>query len=335
MAAVARTDVLGIGNALVDIIAQTDEAMLEKHGLTKGWMRLIEEPDTVRLYADMKAPLEASGGSAANTIAGVGSLGGTGAFIGRVADDAFGAVYKSDITRVGIIYAGTTVKPGNGSPGTGRSMILVTPDGQRTMNTFLGAASELGIAEIDEAAIGGAAITYMEGYLFDRQPAKEAFYKAADVAHAAGRQVSVTLSDSFCVERHRDDFLALVRDRMDIVFANEAELLALYPGSTFSQAVEIISRDAKLAAITRSEKGSLIVRGAERVEVPVEPVDRVVDTTGAGDLYAAGFLFGLARDLPLSQCGRLGSMAAAAVLTQVGPRPTVSLAARAKERGLL
>jgi sugar/nucleoside kinase (ribokinase family) len=331
MAQQHRIDVLGIGNAIVDIIAQTDDAVLAKHNLTKGWMRLIEEADIAALYADMSNVVEASGGSAANTIAGVGSLGGSGAFIGRVADDAFGRLYQADIERVGIRYAGTTVASG---PGTGRSMILVSPDGQRTMNTFLGAASELGVGDVDREAIACAAITYMEGYLFDREPAKEAFRLAADIAHAAGRKVALTLSDSFCVERHRDDFLALIRGQADIVFANENELLALYPGASFDDAVNQLSADARLSAVTRSERGSLIVEGADRIAIAADPVAHVIDTTGAGDLYAAGFLFGVAHNHPLPICGQLGSIAAAAVLTQIGPRPVVSLKQRARERGV-
>jgi sugar/nucleoside kinase (ribokinase family) len=324
-------DVLGIGNAIVDIIAPTEDAVLAKHKLTKGWMRLIDENDIAALYADMTNVVEASGGSAANTIAGIGSLGGSGAFIGRVADDAFGKVYRDDIERAGVRYAGTTVPDG---PGTGRSMILVTPDGQRTMNTFLGAASELGVDEVDQATISGAAMTYMEGYLFDRPPAKAAFRLAADLSHAAGRKVALTLSDSFCVERHRDDFLALIRGQADIVFANENELLALYPGTSFDAAVNQLSADAKLSAVTRSEHGSLIVQGVDRIIIAADPVDQVIDTTGAGDLYAAGFLFGLVHGRALPVCGQLGSIAAAAVLTQIGPRPVISLKARARERGV-
>lgn len=325
-----RFDVLGIGNAIVDILAHADDALIQRLKLDKGHMRLIEAAEVTRLHEAMGPAVEISGGSAANTIAGVASFGGKGAFIGRVADDDFGKVFRHDIRSIGVSFESEPAR--TGSP-TARSLILVTPDGQRTMNTFLGAAAELGVSEIIAEPIEAAAITYLEGYLFDRPEAKAAFHKAADIARNAGRRVALTLSDGFCVERHRADFLELIRSKIDIVLANIQELEALYQTS-FEDACRRIAAEAPLTAVTRSEKGSLILKGAERVDVPAEPIGKLVDTTGAGDLYAAGFLLGQARGLGLRQCGQLASIAAAEVIQHLGARPEVSLSQIAKSSGV-
>jgi sugar/nucleoside kinase (ribokinase family) len=325
-----RYDVLGIGNAIVDILAHADDALIARLKLDKGHMRLIDADEAARLYAAMGPAIEISGGSAANTIAGVASFGGTGAFIGRVADDDFGKVFRHDIRSIGVTFDSEPARTG---PPTARSFILVTPDGQRTMNTFLGAAAELGTAEIVAPPIEAAAITYLEGYLFDRPEAKAAFHKAADIARRAGRRVALSLSDGFCVERHRADFLALIRSKIDIVIANTQEIEALYQ-TAVEDACRRIAGDARLSVVTRSEKGSVLLRGVERIEVPAAPIARLVDTTGAGDLYAAGFLLGQARGLDLRTSGELGSLAAAEVIQHLGARPEVSLAGLAKAEGI-
>jgi sugar/nucleoside kinase (ribokinase family) len=326
-----RFDVMGIGNAIVDVIARCDDAMLARHDLIKGRMLLIDPDQVERLYANMSQSIETSGGSAANTIAGVASFGGTAAFIGKISDDEFGRIFRHDIRSLGITFDTPSV---TGGAGTGRSLILVTPDGQRTMNTYLGAANDLGPAEVDASLIAASGITYLEGYLFDRPPAKEAFRLAAHHAHAAGRKVALSLSDSFCVDRHRAEFLALIRGNIDIVFANTAELLSLYETTSFDEAVARIAADSALAAVTRSEHGSLIVAGDQRIPVAAEPIAQLVDTTGAGDLYAAGFLFGLARGRAFDVCGKLGSLAAAEVITQIGPRPMKRLGDVARAHGI-
>jgi sugar/nucleoside kinase (ribokinase family) len=323
-------DVLGIGNAIVDILAHADDALISTLKLDKGHMRLIDADEVARLYAAMGPAVEISGGSAANTVAGVASFGGRGAFIGRVADDDFGKVFRHDIRAAGVAFESAAAQ--SGSP-TARSLILVTPDGQRTMNTFLGAAAELGIAEIVEKPIQASVITYLEGYLFDRPAAKAAFRKAAGIARKAGRRVALSLSDGFCVERHRADFLDLIRTKIDIVLANRQEIESLYQ-SSFEDGCRRIAAEAPLAAVTRSERGSVILRGSERVEVPAEPIARLVDTTGAGDLYAAGFLLGQARGLALADCGRLGSIAAAEVIQHLGARPEKALAGLAQAKGI-
>ncbi|MEZ5926300.1 MAG: adenosine kinase [Hyphomicrobiaceae bacterium] len=325
-----RYDVLGIGNAIVDILAHADDSLISRLGLAKGHMQLIDADEVARLYAAMGPAVEISGGSAANTIAGVASFGGRGAFIGRVSDDDFGKVFRHDIRSIGVAFDSTFAL--TGAP-TARSLILVTPDGQRTMSTFLGAAAELGTGEIDAEPIEAAAITYLEGYLFDRPEAKAAFRKAAGIARASGRRVALSLSDGFCVERHRADFLDLIRNQVDIVLANRQELEALYQVS-FDEGCRRIAAEAPLAAITRSEEGSVIVSGSEIVEVPAESIGTLVDTTGAGDLYAAGFLLGQARGLTLAACGALGSMAAAEVIQHLGARPEMPLSGLAKARGL-
>ncbi|MFO1170637.1 MAG: adenosine kinase [Hyphomicrobiaceae bacterium] len=324
----AQTDVIGIGNAIVDILAHADDAVLQKLDLAKGHMRLIDEAEVGRIYAAMGPAVEISGGSAANTIAGVASFGGRGAFIGRVADDDFGKVFRHDIRSIGVAF--DTAPAGSGSA-TARCLVLVTPDGQRTMSTFLGAAAELGPDDVAAGPIEAAAITYLEGYLFDRPEAKAAFKKAAAIARKAQRKVAISLSDGFCVERHRADFLELIRSSIDIVLANTQELETLYQ-APFEEACSLMAADAPLAAVTRSEHGSVILSGAERIAVAAEPIARLVDTTGAGDLYAAGFLTGIARGLPLPLCGQLGSIAAAEVIQHLGARPEQPLAALSRKK---
>ena len=318
----ARYDVVGIGNALVDVIAHAGDDFLDEHGLTKGWMDLIDTDRAVQLYRALGSAVEMSGGSAANTMCGVASFGGSAAYVGKVSNDDLGAVFGHDLKAVGVQF-----RPGAPEPSTptGRCIIVVTPDAERTMNTYLGASSLLGIDDLDEASIAAGKILYMEGYLYDRDEAKAAFRHAAGVAHDAGRMVSLTLSDSFCVDRHRDDFLALVDDEVDLLFGNEAELISLYQTETFEAAVDELRQQCELAAVTVGASGSVIVTADELIEVPAVPVRRVIDTTGAGDLYAAGFLHGLTSGRPLHACGWLGSIAAGEVISHVGPRPLVDL----------
>jgi len=319
----ATYDVLGVGNAIVDILAQADEAFLDKHGMAKGGMTLVDEDQAHAIYAAMGAGVEASGGSAGNTIAGVASFGGKAAFIGRVKDDEFGKIFAHDLRSLGVAFDTPAAKDG---PATARCLVLVTSDAQRTMNTHLGACVELTEEDIDPALVAAAQITYLEGYLFDPPRAKEAFRKAARLAREAGRKVALTLSDSFCVHRYHDEFLELISDHVDILFANEAEIEALYPGASLAEAAAQLAAQVEIAAITRSEKGSLLLRGSERAEVAAQPIAKLVDTTGAGDLYAAGVLFGLTRGKELAECGRLGSIAAAEVISHYGARPEVALA---------
>lgn len=316
-------DVLGVGNAIVDIIAQADEAFLQLHDMTKGGMALIDEARAHALYADMGAAIEASGGSAANSIAGVASFGGRAAFIGKVRDDEFGRIFGHDLTSLGVHF---TTPPATDGPATARCLVLVTPDAQRTMNTHLGACVDLTPADIDADLVAASAITYLEGYLFDPPAAKEAFRKAATIARGAGRKVALTLSDSFCVHRYKDEFRQLIADHIDILFANESEIEALYGSADIDAAADDLAAQVSIAAITRSEKGSLLISGSERVAVAAAPIDELVDTTGAGDLYAAGVLFGLSRQKSLAECGRLGSLAAAEVIQHYGARPLQPLA---------
>ena len=327
----AAFDVTAIGNAIVDVIAHADDAFLAVNGIEKGGMTLIDAVRAEELYGRMGPGVEISGGSAGNTIAGVAALGGKGAYIGKVRDDQLGDVYRHDIRAMGVRF--DTAPLSEGVP-TARCLILVTPDAQRSMNTYLGACVELGPEDIDEALIRDSQVTYMEGYLWDPPRAKEAFRKAARIAHAAGRKVSLSLSDSFCVHRHHAEFLELVEQHVDILFANESEIGALYGTDRFEDAVEAMKRLGKVAALTRSEKGSVIVSGGSVVEIPAEPVERLVDTTGAGDLYAAGFLYGFTRDLPPELCGRLGSIAAAECISHVGARPEANLADLVRSRGI-
>jgi sugar/nucleoside kinase (ribokinase family) len=325
-------DVVAIGNALVDIIGHCDEAFLARHGCRKGSMQLVDAPTVERLYAAMGPGIEISGGSAANTMAGLASFGGKAAFIGKTATDQFGQVFRHDISAAGVTF--DTAPAGDGEP-TGRSLILVTPDGQRTMNTFLGVSPHLGNGEVDADLIRSARILYLEGYLFDRPDAKAAFRQAAEIAAKAGGQVALTLSDPFCVDRHRPEFLELVRKSVDILFANEAEITSLYETASFDEAASRVQADTRLAALTRSEKGSVILSTDKPIEIRAAPVKEVVDTTGAGDLYAAGFLFGLVRDMPLETAGRLGSLAAAEIISHIGARPQVPLVELARKNGLL
>jgi len=326
-----RYDVVGIGNAIVDIIGRCDDAFLSKNDLAKGFMRLIDAGEADRLYGLMGPSIERSGGSAANTVAGLASFGGRGAFIGRVADDQFGKVFWHDIRAAGVAFE--TVPASGGLP-TAVCLILVTPDGERTMNTFLGASTELGVAEVDAAMIAAAKVTYLEGYLFDKPEAKAAYYAAAEIATRAGRKTALSLSDAFCVDRHRADFRTLIGSGTNILFANEKEITALYEVNSFEEAVSAVRGACDVAVLTRSEAGSLIVTANDTVQVRPVRVDRVVDATGAGDLYAAGFLYGYTRNLNLADCGRLGSLAAAEVISHLGARPERPLATIARQEGL-
>jgi len=325
-------DVVGIGNAIVDIIARCDDGFLTKHDLDKGFMRLIDADEAARLYEAMGPAIERSGGSVANSIAGAASFGAKSGFIGRVAADQFGGIFRHDIRSLGIAY---TTEPANDGAPTARCLVLVTPDGERTMNTFLGTSVDFTPADMDEDMIGAAKIVYLEGYLFDKDAAKSAFRAAAKLAKAAGAKVALTLSDPFCVDRHRADFRKLVKEDADIVFANEKEITTLYEVNSFDEAADMALQDCELAILTRSEAGSVIVGAGQTTEVAADPVSKVVDATGAGDLYAAGFLYGLTQGLPVEACGRLGSLAAAEVISHIGARPETNLAKLARERGLL
>ncbi len=328
----ATHDVVGIGNAIVDVIAHADETFLSRRQLVKGTMRLIDAGEADRLYADMGSGVEMSGGSVANTMAGLASLGGRAGFIGLVRDDQLGQVFRHDISAVGVAYR---MKAKTDGPATARCLILVTPDAQRTMNTFLGACVELGPEDLDRALIESAEVLYLEGYLFDPPRAKAALRAAAEMAHAAHRKVSLSLSDPFCVERHRADFQRLIADHVDILFANEIEICSLYQTDDFQAAARAAARDCEVAVLTRSAKGSVVVSGTARHEIPPAPVPHVVDTTGAGDLYASGFLYGVTRGRPLDVCGRLGSLCAAEIISHVGARPERPLNERAKAAGLI
>ncbi len=326
-------DVVAIGNAIVDILGRCDDSFLVRHETPKGHMSLVDSARIDALYSAMGPGIEISGGSAANTVAGVASLGGRAAFIGKVAEDEFGRIFRHDIRAAGVAFATPAVA--DASRATSRSLILVTPDGQRTMNTFLGISTDLDQGEVDPDVIQKANIVYLEGYLFDREEAKAAFRQAVEIANQAGRRVALTLSDAFCVNRHRDEFLALIRSGVAILFANESEILALYQTESFEEAAAQAGQDAPMAVLTRSEKGSMVLTGGERVMVAPEPVAKVVDTTGAGDLYAAGFLFGLARGYDLAHAGRIGSFAAAEIIGQMGARSEIKLAKLARLRGLI
>ena len=324
----AGIDVVGIGNALVDVISHEVDGFIDALGVPKGAMTLIDQERATDIYASMGAAIEISGGSAANTIVGVAALGGTARYIGKVRNDQLGAVFTHDLRATGVHYDVTAATTG---PSTGCCLIVVTPDAQRTMNTFLGASVHLNPADVDGDAVRAAKILYLEGYLFDPPEAQEAFRVAATHANEAGRTVALTLSDSFCVERHREAFIDLVDHHVDLLFANEAEILALYQTDSFDEAAERVRGHGAIAALTRSEHGSVIVTADDTIEVPAHPVDELVDTTGAGDLYAAGFLFGHSRGLPPATCGALGSLAAAEVISHVGARPQADLAALAAE----
>lgn len=328
----ASYDVVGIGNAIVDIIARCDEAFLSNHGMEKGFMQLIDASQANELYADMATAREQSGGSVANTCAGIASFGGKCGFVGRVAGDQFGKVFAHDIRAIGVSF--DTPASDVGLP-TARCLVLVTDDGERTMNTFLGASTELGVEEIDADLIASAKVTYLEGYLFDKPEAKAAFYEAAKIARGAGRKVALSLSDAFCVDRHRDDFLELVRGGVDILFANETEITSLYQLNSFDDAAGAVRAEAEIAVLTRSADGAVIISGNETVLVPADPVDKVIDATGAGDLYAAGFLHGLTSGQSLEACGKLGALAASEIISHIGARPEADLKELAKTKGLL
>jgi len=322
-----RLDVLAIGNAIVDVIADADDRFLEEQGLTKGSMRLIDEREAERLYAAMGPARELSGGSAGNTAAGLAALGCKAGFIGQVADDQLGAIFQHDIESLGVDFI-VAAKDGVGA--TARSLILVTPDAQRTMNTFLGAAQMLDKSDIDPAEIAEAGIIYLEGYLWDPPAPRAAMEKAIDAAHAAGRKVAFTLSDTFCVDRHRDSFWQLIRDgRIDILFGNEAEIASMAEDSDLEAAIAKVAREVPLLVITRSEAGATAIAGSERADVPAQPIERLVDTTGAGDLFAAGFLAGQARGKSLKDSLTLGAIAAAEVIQHYGARPEKDLRALA------
>ncbi len=327
-----RYDVLGIGNAIVDVIARAEDDFLVAQGMHKGAMALIDEERAQAIYAAMGPAVESSGGSAANTIVGVASFGGRVAFVGKVKDDELGKTFAHDIRAARVAF---DARPASDGPSTARCYIVVTPDGERTMNTYLGAAQNLAPDDIDEKAVADAAIVYLEGYLWDPPKAKEAFIKAADIAHKAGRRVALTLSDSFCVDRYRSEFLDLIRKgTVDIVFSNEHELHSLYETADFDTAVKTLQGDARLAVVTRSEKGCMVVSREELAAVNALPVERVVDVTGAGDLFAAGFLVGHSRGKDHRTSAQLGALAAAEVIQHVGARPAVSLNAHAADNGL-
>lgn len=315
-----------IGNALVDVLAKTTEDYIARQkdlaGMEKGSMNLVDDKRALDLYDGMEEPTKMSGGSAGNTMACFASFGGKGAYIGKVADDALGVTFASELNHMGVDYKTAPLSGG----ATGRCMILITPDGERTMNTFLGAAVELTPDDIDPTLIGDAKVTYLEGYLFDPPKAMEAFIKAARLAHEAGRMVSLTLSDSFCVGRHREAFKDLVAHHVDILFANEDELKSLYETDDLESALAIVKDQCAISATTRSENGSVIMNDGKRTDVKAEEISSVVDSTGAGDAYAAGFLYGYTEGKDMAECGRLGSIAAAEVIQQVGPRPAIKLA---------
>jgi sugar/nucleoside kinase (ribokinase family) len=326
-----RFDVLGIGNAIVDIIARAEEDFLVREKLVKGSMRLIDAAEAERLYGAMAPAIETSGGSAGNTVAGVASLGGRAAFFGKVANDQLGQIYRHDMHAQGVHFQ---TAPEIGGPPTARSMIVVTPDGERTMNTYLGACLDLSPEDVDAGVVRDSAILYMEGYLYDPPKAKEAFRAAAGIAHKAGRKVSLTLSDSFCVDRYRAEFLGMIRDHtIDILLANDSEAKSLYETSSLDAAIRQLGKDCKLAAVTVGSEGCYVVDGASIDKVPAHPVEEVVDLTGAGDLFAAGFLYGVARGMTLTDAAGLGSLAAASVIGHVGPRPAVSLQDLARRLG--
>ena len=325
-------EVLGLGNAIVDVIARAEEDFLQRHRLAKGGMTLVDEQAAHRLYDDMGSATVISGGSAANTIVGLASLGIRSAFIGKVKDDDAGQSFAHDIRRSGVHFATPFAAEG---ASTARCLVLVTPDGERTMNTYLGACQNLGPDDVDEQLVRASSILYLEGYLWDPPAAKQAFLKAADLSHDAGRQVALTLSDSFCVDRYRDEFLHLMRTRtVDIVFANEHELKSLYQTSDFNTALAALRDEELLGVVTRSAEGCVVVTHDQTIAVPASPIEKLVDTTGAGDLFAAGFLAGLVRACDLRDCGRLGGIAAAEIIQHYGARPQADLTGLVAESGI-
>ncbi len=318
-----KYDIIGLGNAIVDVLSTADDAFLQAEGIEKGGMTLIDARQAEALYKKMTSGREVSGGSVANTCAGLASLGGKAAYVGRVCSDQLGAVFAHDIQAAGVDFV--SERGGTEGPSTARCLVLVTPDAQRTMSTYLGACVELGPEDIDPAQIADAQVTYIEGYLWDPPKAKEAILKAAKAAKAANRQVALTLSDSFCVHRHRDSFNQLIDDYVDILFANEDELLALTEKATFEEAAAAIQGRAEMIAVTRSAQGSVVITSTGQEAVPAAKVEKVIDTTGAGDLYAAGFLFGYTRQQSPGECARLGSLAAAEIISHYGARPEIAL----------
>jgi sugar/nucleoside kinase (ribokinase family) len=320
----AAHDVVALGNAIVDVLSESSDGFLDAHGLPKGGMQLIDQDQANALYGDMGPGVESSGGSAANTMVGIAAMGGRSAFVGRVQSDQLGEVFTHDIRASGVTFNPPAAVAG---PATARCLVLVTPDAQRTMNTFLGASAELGPDDVDPDLILGASVTYLEGYLWDPEPAKEAFRKAMQVAKAGGRRVALSLSDAFCVDRHRAEFLELVAGPVDILFANEAEILSLYQLEDFDDAVEAARTDAPLSVLTRGEHGCVIVTETETLTVGAKAPTKLVDTTGAGDLFAAGFLHGFTQGRDLSACGRMGAIAAAEIISHYGARPEQDLKA--------
>ena len=322
MTAEKTFDVVGIGNAIVDVLVQAEDRFLDDHGLRKGTMALVDEAQAERLYASVGPGLETSGGSAANTLAGIAQLGGRAGFIGRVRDDQLGAIFSHDIRSVGASF---TTPPASSGPSTARCLILVTPDAQRTMCTYLGASVNLDPADLDLDLVARAKVLYLEGYLWDSDEAKQAFLAAAEVARRSGGQVALSLSDAFCVDRHRASFQELVDGHVDLLFANEMEITSLYEASSFEEAAEQVRGRCRVAALTRSEAGSVVLSGEASIPIAPFRLGDLVDTTGAGDLYAAGFLHAYTRGESLERCGRLGSLCAGQVVTQLGPRPQASL----------
>jgi adenosine kinase len=326
-------DVLGLGNSLIDIIAHADDAYLSAQEMAKGAMTLIDEDRAEALYAARQNPKIVSGGSAANTIVGVASFGVNCAYVGKVKNDPLGAVFAHDLRATGVGYATTPAEHG---PATGRCFVYVTPDGERTMNTFLGASNYLSPDDVDEELVRSARFVYLEGYMWDRPDAKEAFRKAGRIARAAGNRVSLTLSDSFCVDRFRGEFIDLMRSGIvDTVFANTDEVLSLYQTPHFPEALDALSAEGVLGVVTRSEKGSIVVADGKTTEAPAFPIAGLIDTTGAGDLFASGFLAGLARGESHATCARLGALAAAEIIQHIGARPEVSLEGLARRHGLI
>jgi len=322
MAEQPEYDLVGIGNALVDVVAQTDDTFLDGNELAKGGMMLVDADQSSALYDRMPPGTESSGGSCANTMAGFAALGGKGAYIGKVRDDQFGTVFRHDMRALGCAFDTAAATDG---PATGRCLVLVTPDAQRTMCTFLGAACLLTPDDLDKDVIRNGRVTYMEGYLFDEPPAQAAFIEAAETAHAAGREVSITLSDGFCVDRHRAAFRDLVEHHVDVLFANEVEICSLYQVDGFDDALQQVRGHCKVACLTRSEKGAVIVSGDEVHVIDAVPVSKVLDTTGAGDQYAAGFLYGYTQGKDLQTCGKIGAVTAAEVIQHYGARPETDL----------
>lgn len=315
-------DVVGIGNAIVDVLVQANDDLIDNFELTKGTMALVDEAQAERLYASVGPGLETSGGSAANTLAGVAQLGGRAGFIGRVRNDQLGGIFTHDIRSVGARFDTPAATEG---PSTARCLILVTPDAQRTMCTYLGASVGLDPADLDLDMVAQAKVLYLEGYLWDSDEAKAAFITAAEVARTHGGEVALSLSDAFCVERHRESFQELVDGHVDILFANEMEITALYKANSFEEAADQVRGRCKLAALTRSEQGSVVLNGAGTHSVAPFQLGPLLDTTGAGDLYAAGFLHAYTQGQSVDECGRLGSLCAGQVVTQLGPRPQGSL----------